>query len=119
MNCSNCGNTLNENSKFCPKCGNPVSEIGTNANQQTGNMAVSMQQPIYNAKSTGVVPKKHNVITIILGIAVAVMIVILISMQSTITDLENDLYRAQDKMEEYENRDPLEKSIDAIGSWLY
>lgn len=118
MNCPNCGNTLEENAKFCQKCGNPVSAPDMNASQHPVNMATPMQQPVYGTNPATTIPKKNNIITIALGVVVVVLALILISMQSKISNLENELVRTRNEMEDYENRNAVEKSIDAIGSWL-
>lgn len=108
MNCTNCGNTLEENAKFCTKCGKHVSIPNANIGQQ----------PVYNVNPAGVIPEKNNTITIILGIAVGVLVIVLISMQSKVTNLENELSQAQLQIEDYGNRNAIDKTIDAIGSWL-
>lgn len=118
MKCPNCGNTLEDNAKFCTNCGNPVSATNLNTNQQPVNMTVPVQQPAYNLNPVGDIPKKNNVITIILGVAVAVLLAMLISMQSKVYNLESELSRSQRDLENYKNRNSIEKSIDAIGSWI-
>ena len=116
----------------CTKCGNPISAQDMNIKQQPVDMTAPMQQPVKNANSVGTVLKKNNVITIILGVAVAILVVMLISMQGTITDLESELRSANTQMQDYEtqmynyenqihnyeNRNAVDKTIDAIGSWL-
>lgn len=105
MNCTNCGNVLEDNAKFCTKCGNSISVKNMNISQQPVNIATPIQQqPIYSVNPVGTTPKKNNVLTIILGIAVAVLVVMLVSTQY-------QLY-------EYKNRNAVDKTIDAIGSWL-
>lgn len=105
MNCPKCGNALEENAKFCQKCGNPVSAPNMNTGQQPIYMTAPMQQqPVYIANPSTTIPKKNNIITIILGIVVVILVVALISVNS--------------ELESYKNRNPVDQTIDAIGSWF-
>ncbi len=100
MNCSNCGNLLNENDKFCASCGTPVNQVntpsqgayvsgqnmgnpisdGSEPTVQQGQMGQNMYQnygqPAY--QQNYIKPKKTNTGAII-GIIVAVIFVIGIS----------------------------------------
>lgn len=111
MNCTNCGNILNENAKFCQKCGTPVSVPNMSAGQQPVNATAPMQQPVYGTILSTNTHKKNNIIIIGLAIVIVVLALMLISMQSKVSSLKAQL-------EQYENRNSIEKSIDAIGSWI-
>lgn len=112
MYCPNCGNNLEENAKFCQKCGTSVSIPNMSASQQSVNTAPSMQQAVYGANpTTTATSKKNNIILIALGVVVVVLVLMLISMQSKNSSLETQMYN-------YENRNSVDKTIDAIGSWL-
>lgn len=125
MNCPNCQTLLVENAKFCPKCGTPVSTPIMNSDQQQSfNNAVPMQQPINNGVPKVDSPKKNN-ITIILGVIIGLLIIVIIYMGFEISSYEDmynskkqELQKMEQQFEEYENRDAVDKTIDAIGSWL-
>lgn len=49
MFCDNCGRELNENARFCPKCGQKVVELSESETDK-GNKEISSQQLSYNAE---------------------------------------------------------------------
>lgn len=141
MICSKCGTTLNDNAKFCKKCGNPISVsdipiADAYAEQQPNNMADFVQQPInsitnpsqempYNANITGAIEQKDKTIKIVGGIVIAVLVVALIFKSNENSQLKNDIaryedqiYQYEDKIYQYENENVIEKTIDAVGSWV-
>ncbi|MCI9077894.1 MAG: YARHG domain-containing protein [Lachnospiraceae bacterium] len=50
MFCNNCGNEIDENSKFCSKCGQPVQNI--NQNPVSGNTSDGLPDTTYNKQPT-------------------------------------------------------------------
>lgn len=49
MYCKNCGNLLNDNDKFCPKCGYPVNTTLTvEAYNKNMNKNVEQEEVVYN-----------------------------------------------------------------------
>lgn len=119
MYCSKCGNNLEENAKFCQKCGTSVSVPNMSASQQPVNVAPTTQQAAYGTiLTTTTMPKKNNIILIALGVAVAVLAIMLISMQSEKSSLETQNSNLERQMYDYENRNKIDKTIDAIDSWI-
>ena len=66
MYCSNCGNQINNNSKFCPKCGNKVVEN----NQVNNNLQSPKKQKRKPYWLLGVIPFVTYVITIIIKVVI-------------------------------------------------
>lgn len=79
--------------------------------QQPINMTAPMQQPVYGTILSTNTHKKNNIIIIGLAVVIVVLALMLISMQSEVSS-------SKAQLEQYENRNSIEKSIDAIGSWI-
>ena len=46
MFCQNCGTQINDNERFCGKCGTPVEQVGTQVNKSTPNLNATSNTPI-------------------------------------------------------------------------
>lgn len=58
MFCNNCGNEINDNSKFCNKCGKPVRNI--KQNQTSDNIPGDLPNTIYNKPVTNINKKRKE-----------------------------------------------------------
>lgn len=124
MFCAKCGNTLADNAKFCPNCGNAVSTPNVEVGQQPVTMTAPVQQPVY-ASNPNTIQPKNNTMKIVGGIVIAILVIAVIALFNTVSEQEQQMtdYRNQrDQYEyqlyQYENRNAVDKTIDAIGSWL-
>lgn len=70
MNCTTCGNQLNENAKFCPVCGSPV--IGKPVYSPN---AAFYQQPNYPPYPSQQAPRKSNTKVIILCVVIGILVI--------------------------------------------
>ena len=141
MICNKCGNTLDDNAKFCTKCGNnlsatnvPISDARTE--QPPVNMANLVQQPInnisnptqqipYNTNMANTIQQKDRTIKIVGGIIIAILIIVIIAKSDENSNLKNDISYYENKVNqyenqinEYENKNAVDKTLDAIDSWL-
>lgn len=108
MICPSCGSTLEDNIRFCPNCGKPVSAPG----------AYAHQQPVGNVNSIGVRPNGNNTTKIMLGVVIGVLVLVIVIMTMVILNRQSEISHYQNQIKEYENRNPVEKSVDAVGSWI-
>jgi tetratricopeptide (TPR) repeat protein len=82
MFCSKCGEKLDENSKFCIKCGTAVNTAQGIVNQAMANMRASYQEP----PKTVELPKKknteRNVIIAVSGAVLFLVVVLIVGISS-------------------------------------
>lgn len=103
MFCSKCGKEFQDGARFCPGCGNPVAEIGSNTEVKDGSMAnesagqewvkkeeqLSAAVPMAAPKQENVKKKANPVPWVIGGIAIAAVLVILVVAVTGILVLSN------------------------------
>lgn len=114
MFCAKCGNTLADNAKFCPNCGNAVSTPNVEVGQQPVTMTAPVQQPVYAANPNMIQPK-NNTMKIFGGITVAVLIVVIISISITVSEQNEKLrqiQRQEDKKKTEETLEQMQRYLD-------
>lgn len=87
MNCTTCGNQLNDNAKFCTVCGSPVIGQSTMTGSVHNNCASNMQQPVYSPNAafyqqpnyppypSQQAPRKGNTKVIILCVIIGILVI--------------------------------------------
>lgn len=126
MICSNCGQTLDDNAKFCAKCGMTVGVdnrgINISAQAQPAYNASVPQQIYYPNNSTN---NNGKTIKIICGIVIVVLLAVVAVLYSKVAFLENSIAQYETIIEEYEetisgyeNRSTLDKTGEALEGWL-
>lgn len=140
MICTKCGTILLDNAKFCTKCGNPTPKSDTtiqeqptsntgNSTQVPNNIAMStkqpehiiipnIQQPPYYINTVGFIPKQNKTLNIVGGIVIAALIVIIILLVDKNYELNMQVAEHEYWINQYENRGTVDKTIDAVDSWL-
>lgn len=129
MICKNCGNEIDDNSKFCILCGmnmeNKEKEQDPNLyantqNDQTFQMLTS--QPNMVNRPNNMI---HNVVHVVMAIIIVILSINLANIDKEYTNLArdyNDVYDAYERnynyLNDYLNRDAGEKTLDAIQSWF-
>lgn len=105
MICKNCGNEIDNDSKFCTICGMNVEyKMETQNLNMNAQNNPNMQMPTWHPYMANPPqnPRRKMSPVFILIIVILVVIIGVIGVNSY----------------NYQNRDPLEKSIDAIESWF-
>ncbi len=125
MNCPKCGVPLKENAKFCTVCGsnvlpediqNPDLDTDTalepqaeNPNkQQSFHDSYEINQKYYNQKSL-----KSNMLNSNTAFKVIAGIVVILLLWKTAEHIS-----LKRQIDEYENQDAVERTIDAADSWI-
>lgn len=135
MNCPNCKSEIPDNTKFCIKCGTSL------RNEQRGFQQVKASQMAQRVSAydggTLHIPqmpieiqlqqlyKKNKTLKIWVGVLVVTTVLSIFCWISTANDM-NVLYsyekeradEAEERLYNYENRSPVDETIDVIDSWL-
>jgi len=132
MNCINCGTSLNDNAKFCTKCGTVIQSIPEISTQNIpANKLNNFNQPIYTTPNMmspakkSLSNKQHNAIHVLMGLIIIILTIttIYFGKETFFWYDASNMYRNQsesyrNQYEEYINRSPEEKTKDAISSWF-
>lgn len=119
MNCKKCGSPLKEDAKFCTVCGsNILSENIQNPHLDTASAAQAenfdnqqqMLKDPYKNNRGNLSSNKYNPNTVFQVIAVIAVCLLLWKTAEHIS--------LKRQIDEYENQDAVEKTIDAADSWL-
>lgn len=129
MVCTKCGCLLEDGAKFCAECGTPANDLGNNVGgyvQQPQNNMIS--QPIIQKNMTKSVKLIFAIMTLIILILCGM--VYNLSKENDeyfdrITECEKEIYEYRkqigeyaDQIGEYENKNALDKTFDAVDSWI-
>ena len=132
MNCTNCGTPLNDNAKFCTKCGaviQPVTENMTQPLPTNGegnpNQSIYTTQYMTMSPKKGLSTKQHNAIHTLMGITIIILGILTIyyANEATFWYDSSSMYKEEANewkhtYENYQNRSDSEKTMDAIRSWF-
>ncbi len=114
-NCPNCGNTIDENTKFCPKCGQQI-QTPQNFEQQNSNIPTQQTTPAYTPPAqqqyTPHLQKKSNkkvlmviIAAIVIVVLVSVMFLLFFSSEEKLTGTNKAEDMVKDFINAYENED--------------